>query len=352
MSDQQNGGIAWTDVTANVAGGCAKISAGCMHCYADKMAKVNPKVHGTWGPNGARVIHTPWRLTMAALNRKAQKQGRILRVFINSMCDPCEGAHGPGGESREGPRPEYVPLLATILDTAEACPHLTLQMLTKRPWNLVSWWQASGRAVWPRNLHVGVSVENQEAANKRIDWLLKIPAKVRILSCEPLLGELRLGQWLADESEGVCDGPFHRASQEEITMARGIQWVIVGGESGPKSRPAHPDWFRSIQRQCENAGVSYFFKQHGDYIARSQTTRRHPWHAERTPGGDGWRVEVPEGADWGTITVEGQYFPNTTPFNGRDDDGDGEVVVYRVGKAAAGNFLDGKQYQQMPDDGR
>lgn len=324
-------GIGWTDETHNIAGGCDKISAGCKFCYAADLSHISPKVHGTWGPNGARVIHHAWPKTMQAVERKAVRESRIIKVFINSMCDPCEGAHGPNGESRDGVRPEYLPLMDWILDTAAKCPHLILQWLTKRPWNLVKWWKASGRKVWPANLWIGVSVENQEAADTRIPWLLKIPAKVRFLSMEPLLGPVGLG--FAPETWNGCP----------------IDWCIIGGESGNKARPMHPDWARSIIRQCEAAGVPVFLKQFGGHIPRSQTTRRHDYHAEQIPDDNGWRVEVPPNAPWGTISADGTWHPETTPFNGHDDDGSGEAILYRVDKDVAGNCLDGQIWEQFPE---
>jgi hypothetical protein len=214
---------------------------------------------------------------------------------------------------------------------------LDWQLLTKRPWNAYYWWNRQGESVlgrgaeawWPSNAWIGTTVENQEWADKRIKWLLRIPADVRFLSCEPLLGPIDLS--------AIC--PDDR-----------LDWVIAGGESGPKARPSHPDWFRSLRDQCQSAGVPYFFKQHGEWIPKSHTNRAHPWHLETRPGP---RVEVGPNLPWGTIGITGSFFPETTPFNGHDDDGTDptypEAIMLRAGKEASGRLLDGVEWSQFPE---
>ena len=264
-------GIGWTDRTHNIVRGCTKISDGCKFCYAASIALRFPELHGVWGPNGTRIFADHWEQDIEAAERAALKQGRSIRVFINSMSDPCEGAHGPDGESKDGVRPDYLPLLDRIFAAAEKCSHVILQWLTKRPWNLVKWWQASGRKAWPANLWIGVSVENQESANTRIPWLLKIPAKVCFLSMEPLLGPVDLTE-VADAAG--CGEPGCTTYVDALTgndqcghgywaggRSERAAWVIVGCESGNRARPMELDWVRSIRDQCVAAGVPFFFKQ-------------------------------------------------------------------------------------------
>jgi protein gp37 len=342
-------GIGWTDETHNIAGGCDKISPGCKFCYAADLSQVSPKVHGTWGPNGTRVIHNSWPETMRRVNRKAAKQGRIIKVFINSMCDPCEGAHGPNGESRDGVRPEYLPLMDWILDAAEACAHLILQWLTKRPWNLVKWWQQSGRKVWPANLWVGVSVENNDQRH-RIDHLRQIPAKVRFLSCEPLIGLVDLDPPVCPDCGGFGDNigraddgatPWCMECDTEAGLGwwldpcadenqAGINWVIVGGESGHKARPVHPQWVRSLVWQCKDAGVPVFFKQWGEW--GDATTSKNG----RIICSEGWSCDLTDDAAAAAHDLLGHH--NCQP-----------KAVYAIGKEAAGNLLDGQIWERFPE---
>ena len=272
-----------------------------------------------WG-NAPRVFATEayWN-QLEIWNRKARKDGKPHLVFSASVADLFEGA-ATTTEGRDGPRADYLPMLDRFMAAAESFPWLVFQVLTKRTWNAAIYFL--NRPV-PANVWIGTSIENQGVTN-RIDYLRQIPAKVRFLSCEPLLGPVE-----ADLS--------------------GISWLIAGGESGHKARPVHPDWLRSLRDQCKAADVPFFFKQWGEFIPRSHTTRRRDWHAEQIPDGDGWRVEVPDDTLWGTITADGEWCPGTTPYNGHDDDGHGEAVLYRAGKKTTGNTLDGQVWEQLPE---
>lgn len=329
-------GIEWTNHTFNIVRGCRKISAGCTNCYAELFAKRNPGTHGTWGANKVRAFSKPgWEKQFLKWDKEAEKAGEIHNVFVNSMWDPFEGRDEGGKEKRDGPREDYLPAIHGLFRVADLCPNLRFQMLTKRPWNAVVWWidvaavaTATGAvARWPANLQIGASVEDQAAADERVKWLVKLPARVRFLSMEPLLG-------------GV-----------QVPSLDRIQWVIVGGESGSKARPMHPEWVRSIRDQCQSAGVPWFFKQWGEWIPRSHTGRRHDWHAERTPGGDGWRVPVSEGCRWGALSVDGDFAEGATVWNGHDDDGPGaEAYMHRLGKENTGRTLDGKVWDGFPPE--
>lgn len=257
MADQKKrGGIAWTDETFNPVRGCRKLSAGRKNCYAASLSKINPGVHGVWGADGTRVFSEDgWEARFDVWEKQAAKAGKPMRIFVNSMWDPGEGPDVDGKEGRDGPRPEYLPVLAKLLEITRRCPHLRLQMLTKRPWNLVHWWHdmedSAAAAVeeceWPANLWVGASTENQEEADERIPWLMMLPAAVRFLSVEPMLGAVALAGWAID-AEGSY--PLDR-----------IAWVIAGCESGRGARPMGLGWVRSLRDQCVAAGVPFFFKQ-------------------------------------------------------------------------------------------
>lgn len=232
----ENSKIEWTDHTFNPWIGCTKVSPGCQHCYAESLAARFGKAE--WGPTAQRV-HTSeayWRKPLGWA-RKAKAEGVRRRVFCASLADVFEDGHEVNGWR------------VSLLELIELTHSLDWLLLTKRPENvkrLIE--QAAGRSVesfFERNPHVwiGTSVENQEQAERRIPRLLDVPAEVRFLSCEPLLGPVDLV-------------PF---------LQKGIGWVIVGGESGPHARWMMPDWVRQVQADCEDANVPFFFKQWGEW---------------------------------------------------------------------------------------
>lgn len=208
--------IEWTEMTWNPVTGCSKISAGCKYCYAERMAKRLKAMGVERYKNGFRVTLQP-DLLDAPLH---WREPRI--VFVNSMSDLFH---------------EKVPLeyIQQVFETIDKCPQHTFQILTKRSKRLK---EISKELPWPSNLWMGVSVEDQRVI-QRIDDLRLVPARIRFLSCEPLIGPL------------------------ENLMLDGIDWVIVGGESGPKARPMKKEWVTSIHRQCREADVPFFFKQWG-----------------------------------------------------------------------------------------
>jgi len=207
--------IEWTEATWNPVTGCTKVSPGCGHCYAEAFAERFRGVPGHPYERGFELQLRPERLEQPLTWR----QPRL--VFVNSMSDLFH----------EDVPEDYIREVFKVMRKAH---WHTFQILTKRSQRLV---ELSPRLRWPKNVWMGVSVENQRWAC-RIDHLRKVPAKVRFLSCEPLLGPLRLD-------------------------LHGIGWVIVGGESGPRARTMRPEWVRDIRRQCEQAGVAFFFKQWG-----------------------------------------------------------------------------------------
>jgi protein gp37 len=240
--------IEWADHTFNPWWGCEKVSSGCANCYAEGVAE---RFHGRpiWGaPHkterkiaGEGVWSQPERW-----NRTAHKRfGRNARVFSLSMGDVCE-AH-----------PMLVEPRKRLVEMIRRTPNLDWLLLTKRPENADLLGFGND---WPTNVWFIVSVENQATADARIPILLRTGARVRGLSCEPLLGEVDISpppmrgsrNWLgpASQSRGMHDG---------------IDWVIVGGESGPSARPCNIEHVRSIVRQCDESGVPCFVKQLGAF---------------------------------------------------------------------------------------
>lgn len=231
--------IEWCDHTFNPWMGCTKVSEGCKHCYAeDMMDKRYGKVK--WGPQGKRVRTSAanWKKPLA-WNRKAEQEGRRYRVFCASLADVFED------------KKEVEQWRFDLFRLIEATPNLDWLLLTKRIENVMKMIRHDWGEQLPHNIWIGISVENQEQADKRIPELLKIPAKVRFLSMEPLLGAVQI-----NKQNGSLDDVF--------ALGFGIHWVIVGGESGANARPMHMEWVGDIVQQCKNANVSVFVKQMGD----------------------------------------------------------------------------------------
>ena len=208
--------IEWTEMTWNPVTGCVKVSQGCKHCYAERMAN-------RLFAMGAARYQDAFKPTLQHDLINLPKRWKKPRViFVNSMSDLFQ---------------EAVPtdFIQRVFETMESCPQHTFQILTKRSERL----REIGKSLpWPQNVWMGVSVEDGRVAS-RITDLVAVPAQLRFLSCEPLLGPL------------------------EKLRLRGIHWVIVGGESGPGARPMNPEWVESIHRQCRMQNVPFFFKQWG-----------------------------------------------------------------------------------------
>jgi protein gp37 len=233
--------IQWTDHTFNPWRGCTKVSEGCKFCYAEKQAKRNPKVLGIWGPQGTRPIASPSYWNQAyAWNEAAKREGVPHKVFCASMADVCED------------RDDLLQPRSLLKDLIESTPYLIWQLLTKRPEHFLRFFGdlADEEGQWPDNVWPMTSVENQDQADIRIRHLLKVPAKIRGLSVEPLLGPIEF----------------------DYIQLQYISWVIIGGESGPNARPCQIEWIRKIVKQCKTAGVSVFVKQLGARIVDFDTT--------------------------------------------------------------------------------
>lgn len=222
--------------------GCTKVSPGCQFCYAEEMmARRWGKVQ--WGLQGERkrTSEDNWD-KLRQWNRKAREAGRRAQVFVASLADVFED------------NPQVADWREYFLNRMLLFQHLNFLLLTKRPENIpgmvLPGWMDE---IWPANVWVGTSVENQEYADKRIPALLEVPAPVRFLSCEPLLGPVDLWHWLRPSDYVPANLP----------LPRRIEWVIVGGESGGKARPMNLDWARQIRDDCAKAGTAFFMKQVG-----------------------------------------------------------------------------------------
>ena len=259
-------GISWTNHTFSPWWGCSRVSPGCEHCYAETFAKrVGHSKSGSklplWGVDAERrpASAASWS-ELGKWNAKAKRDGVRRRVFVASMADVFEVA------------PERNASANLVMDAGrkrlwsaiEDAPRLDFQLLTKRPENvkaLVPW------SSWPKNVWLGVTAEDQARANERIPILLEIPARVRFVSAEPLLEELNLSRYVFDREASirkVMRGPAAlNYDQADSVITSAIDWVIVGGESGPGGRPFALEWARALVEQCSAAGVACFVKQMG-----------------------------------------------------------------------------------------
>lgn len=271
--------IEWATDVWNPVTGCTKVSAGCKHCYAEMIAK------RFWVERGfADVRMHPERLEDPLHWRKPR------RVFVNSMSDLFH-PDVPGAFAYR------------IWEIMRVTPQHTYMILTKRPDRMLNLMHDTLPNVW-----LGVSVEDQEKANERIPLLLRTPAAVRFVSCEPLLGGVVLPMFLYDISKNVEIGH--------------LDWVICGGESGPGARPMHPDWARSLRDQCQAAGLPFFFKQWGEWLPRSQ-------------------ISMDMQGDLAMRESFGESFHYRAFDNGEQS--------IRIGKKSAGRLLDGHEWNEYPE---
>jgi len=238
--------IEWTDATFNPWWGCAKVSPGCDNCYAERDASRYQPGRSLWGLDADRRTFgdAHWN-EPRRWERRAIKEGRRLRVFCASMADVFD--------NRDSLLLERARLWSLIRET----PHLDWLILTKRIGNarkmLPNDWGFGYPNVW-----LGASVVNQEEADRDIPKLLKTSAAVRFLSCEPLLGPISLTRLHSHCPVHDFDSGFCSSGCPDLYT---VDWLIVGGESGPRSRPMEWSWARTLREQCETAGVSFFMKQ-------------------------------------------------------------------------------------------
>jgi protein gp37 len=342
-------GIAWTDATWNPIRGCSRVSEGCRNCYAETVAArfsdEGAPYHGfaERGRPGSKwtgkVELIPNMLDQPLRWKKPR------RIFVNSMSDLFHDALPD----------EAIDRIFAVM--ALATWH-TFQVLTKRPERMRDYCKTLGRhhesdrvslaakqintktgfcytlgtCGWHLpNVWLGVSVEDQGAANERIPILLDTPAAKRFISAEPLLGPMDLAAIDCDgwhECLPLGAAWLGRDGADELEAPQ-LNWVIVGGESGPNARPMHPDWARDLRDQCQAAGVPFFFKQWGEWTPGVNVERQHG---------------IVESASWFN---EHLFFgrENLADTDGHIDD---EPDLYRVGKKAAGALLDGRAWEEFP----
>lgn len=289
--------IEWTDASWSPVTGCTKVSPGCDHCYAETITN--------------RFKRHPFEEVQLHPNRLDQpsKWRTPRKIFVCSMGDLFHDAVD-------------FDFVDQVFDAMLFAPQHTYQVLTKRPARMDYFARHFLNGRWPPHVWAGTSVESAKYL-PRLDVLARVPAKVRFLSAEPLLGPLDLRPWLqcpdcahdcfCSPDYGPCEG--HRCYTCGKTAFNGqngiLGWVITGGESGPGGRPAHPDWFRGIRDQCQAAGVPYFHKQWGEF-------------APQEHGNMGRLVGVQSQAD--------------TP----------DYLMRKCGKKAAGALLDGQEWREFP----
>jgi len=343
--------IEWTDATWPIVAGCAPASPGCDHCYAARNTSGRlrnlPAYAGlaTGGTFTGEIRLLPERLGWPLRQRKPR------RIFVCSQSDLFH----PGVPTE---------FIARTFAVMASCPQHTFQILTKRSARLRSLltdecrcgvghppgthfrsameWAAtphspthvpglkSGlarRTGWPLpNVHIGVSVESQTYADRRIPRLLATPAAVRWISAEPLLGEIDLSDWIEPEC-GACQGAGEINGGDGCparcdggrTRDPRLDWVVAGGESGPGARPMHPDWARSLRDQCTTAAVPFCFKQWGDWTDTE--------HGQAADGAADLLVR------------------RVTAYKKQDVDG---TTMLRLGKRRAGRVLDGRTWDEYP----
>jgi protein gp37 len=341
--------IDWTDSTWNPLRGCSRVSEGCRNCYAERMAA---RFSGQGQPYEGLTKDGHWTGKVELVEKHlldplkwgsvdeeygvlgGNLRGRRRHIFVNSMSDLFH--KNITDEMRD-----------RIFAVMALCPQHIFQVLTKQPERMLAYlteWithperrrvdailslcdaitdtktstVSLGAAVegwkWPLpNVWLGVSVENQAAADERIPLLLQTPAAVMFVSCEPLLGPVKLTsiKWETRGSGGpayvdVCGGTFCTVGGSGMKGPK-LDWAICGGESGPGARPMHPDWARSLRDQCQAAGMPFFFKSWGEYLPVTD-------------------------ASVGLHVVE---------FD--------DQKYLKCGKKAAGSLLDGREWKQFPE---
>jgi protein gp37 len=321
----ENSKIEWTDHTFNPWEGCQKVGPGCDHCYAEtRNARFAGGTAINWGPGAPRRRTSPanWRKPLQWNKAHAEffaQHGRPQRVFCASLADVFDNAVDPRWR-------------VDLFDLIDKTPNLDWLLLTKRIGNVAAMLEdvAARRFDLERmhkpaardNVWLGVTIVNQADADRDIPKLLEVPARVRFLSMEPLLGavDLRLE---SRNDVARWDGlgrnlPLHR-----------IDWVIVGGESGRDARPMHPEWARQIRDQCADASVPFLFKQWGEWRQMNVEEQRANPDAVMRGRTSAW----PDGT-----LGHGDYLSN----------GGYGKPLFLMGKKAAGRELDGVTHDGFP----
>lgn len=298
----ENTNIPWCDHTFNPWLGCEKVSPACKYCYAELFAERRFKRFGKlWGEGSIRhrTSEDNWKKPLA-WNRKCEKKGIQRKVLVGSMCDIMEK------------RPELELMRKEFWKLVEATPYLDYMLLTKRIENTIKMVPMEWLKEWPANVWLGATAENQQQADKRIPELIKVPARIRFLSCEPLLSEIKIL-------------PAHIVK---------LHWIIAGGESGTDARPMHLSWAKALSDQCKHAGRPFFFKQWGEWkFGTSKSDIKKHKHIimlsngkHGDPAKEKWKNKYSK-EEWNKLEAH---------------------LMARVGKKAAGDLLQGKEYKEFP----
>lgn len=352
----EHSAIEWTDSTWNPIVGCSIVSPGCTNCYAMGMAArieamslaearnthyfgTTKRVKGTAVWTGKLAL-APDHILTAPLHWKKPR-----RVFVNSM----------GDLFHEDAPDEWIDRCFAVMALS---PQHTFQVLTKRPERMREYATLIDNepvrdtvrrivAAWPGNAPIpaeitfplpnvwlGTSCERQQEADERIPLLLDTPAVVRFVSLEPLLGPIDLRTVISRDGRLGKFVPFNSLAAENWTDGRPVarlDWVIVGGESGPSARPMSIQWARELRDQCAAAGVRYFFKQWGEWAPAMPVP-------SETPG----RFAFGDYEYDREQMIQTDHYPRQfTKFGARS-------VMDRVGKRAAGRLLDGREWSEFP----
>lgn len=327
----ENTKIEWADHTFNPWTGCTKVSPGCDRCFAEAWSKRAGDRVGKWGPGAQRVRTTPanWKQPIK-WNAEAERLGVAQSVFCASLGDWADNAV---------PAQWRFDLADLIIRT----PWLNWLLLTKRIGNAAAMLAEMFPNGMPRNVRIGATICNQPEADRDIPKLLALNCP-NFLSIEPMLGPVDLtpaylpcptsarhGGPAMDPDTGAyecCKECDYTGIGNEI----GIDWVIVGGESGPGARPMHPDWVRSLRDQCQAAGVPFLFKQWGEWAPVAES----PVHPEST--------RIP--GNLCRVTRDGVTTDHYVAIS--TDGGRQRYELKHIGKKAAGRLLDGREWNKVP----
>lgn len=341
MAERSN--IEWCDATFNGWTGCTKVSPGCDNCYAE--AREDKRFHRVqWGAGMPRrrtsddnwrgpkiwnkrpfweCLICGWRGTTTQFSKTPgtccatpNLRPARMRVFCSSLADVFDN---------EAPQAWRDDLFALIEET----PNLDWLLLTKRignATNMLPWSHCS--PAWP-NVWIGATIVNQAEADRDVPKLLDTPARLRFVSCEPLLGPINMPGLLyygTQRSGGVV--PLRAKGYPQI------DWVIAGGESGPGARPMHPEWLRSLRDQCFDARVPFLFKQWGEWAM----AKEHP------------KVALPvHRFAWANENGHPADHPAKRGFGPFEHETDHHELMARLGKAVAGRTLDGLAHNGFPE---
>ncbi len=323
MAERSN--IEWCDATFNPWIGCTKVSPACDHCYAERGFDLRRHVV-QWGAGQARKRTSPanWKLPKRWNDQPFYECEVCGLRTDNPMRAQCKGPHRSQHMWKPARRRVFCASLADVFDNEvpaawrqdlfaliEATPNLDWLLLTKRIGNaarLIEDTNFPKHRAWPwPNVWLGATICNQDEADRDIPKLLDVPAAVRFVSIEPMLGRIDLS--FAMPWRTVENGLLNRT----------LDWVICGGESGPHARPMHPAWARSLRDQCAAARVAFLHKQNGEWVEKQQADMIGDF-SDVLRGSDGSKVITRHGA-----------------------------IFYRVGKKAAGRLLDGVEHNGYPD---